>query len=138
MMSQDVKGAEDAVVAVAQAGMDAGADGSSRNPFGRATPPPSIHDLSSEESSSSEEDEGEMSEARRRRIEKMNARIEKRARKLMKKRVKEEKEKHPYYGMYQVPPNYAQSQYPSSQFNPLTWDNLLTLMGQIIPSGNLI
>ena len=91
-----------------------------------------------EESSSSEENEGEMSEARRRRKEKMNAKIEKRARKLMKKRVKEEKEKHPYYGMYQVPPNYAQSQYPSSQFNPLTWDNLLTLMGRIIPSGNLI
>ena len=56
----------------------------------------------------------------------------------MKKRIKEEKEKHPYYGMLQVPPNYAQSQYPSSQFNPLTWDNLLTLMGRIIPSGNLI
>ena len=35
MMSQDVKGAEDAVVAVAQAGMNAGADGSSQNPFGR-------------------------------------------------------------------------------------------------------
>ena len=46
-----------------------------------------------EESSSSEENEGEMSEARRRRKEKMNAKIEKRARKLMKKRVKEEKEK---------------------------------------------
>jgi len=34
-MSQDGKGAEDTKIAAAQAGMDAGADGSSQNPFGR-------------------------------------------------------------------------------------------------------
>ena len=37
-------------------------------------------------------------EARRRRKEKMNAKIEKKTRKLMKKRIKEEKEKHPFFG----------------------------------------
>ena len=46
-----------------------------------------------------------MSEARRRK-EKMNAKIEKKARKLMKKRIMEEKEKHPFFGMHQVPHNY--------------------------------
>jgi len=90
--------------------------GSSKGPRGCTTPPPSIHDLSSDESNSSDEDEGEMSDARRRRKEKMKAKIEKKARKLMKKRIKEESEKHPFFGMHQVPHNYAQSQYPSSQF----------------------
>ena len=47
-----------------------------------------------------------MLEARRRRKEKMNAKIEKKARKLMKKRIMEEKEKHPFFGMHQVPHNY--------------------------------
>ena len=46
----------------------------------------------------------------------MKAKIEKKARKLMKKRIKEESEKHPFFGMHQVPHNYAQSQYLSSQF----------------------
>ena len=44
-----------------------------------------------------------MSEARRRRKEKMKEKIEKKARKLMKQRIKEEKEKHPFFGMHQVP-----------------------------------
>ena len=49
-----------------------------------------------------------MSEARRRREEKMKAKIEKKVRKLMKKRINEEKEKHPFFGMHQVPHNYEQ------------------------------
>ena len=35
--------------------------------------------------------------------------IEKRATKLMKKRIKKEKEKHPFFGMHQVPHNFDQS-----------------------------
>ena len=57
-----------------------------------------------------------MSEARRRRKEKMKEKIEKKARKLMKQRIKEEKEKHPFFGMHQVPHNYEQQAYSSSQF----------------------
>jgi len=70
--------------------------------------PPSIHDAASSDESSSSEDEGEMSEARRRRKEKMKEKIEKKARKLMKQRIKEEKEKHPFFGMHQVSYNYEQ------------------------------
>jgi len=69
---------------------------------------PSIHDVASSDESSSSDDEGEMSEARRRRIEKMKEKIEKKARKLMKQRIKEEKEKHPFFGMHQVSYNYEQ------------------------------
>ena len=75
--------------------------------------------VASSDDSSSSEDEGEMSEARRRRKEKMKEKIEKKARKLMKKRIKEEKEKHPFYGMHQVPHNYEQQGYSSSQFQSI-------------------
>jgi hypothetical protein len=34
----------------------------------------------------------------------------------MMKRIKEESEKHPFFGLNQVPHNYASSQYPTSQF----------------------
>uniref|UniRef100_K4A379 CCHC-type domain-containing protein n=1 Tax=Setaria italica TaxID=4555 RepID=K4A379_SETIT len=48
----------------------------------------------------------------------MKAKIEKKATKLMKKTIKEESEKHTFFGYHQVPPNYPppSSQYPSSQF----------------------
>jgi hypothetical protein len=46
----------------------------------------------------------------------MKAKIEKKAEKLMRKILKEESEKHPFFGLQQVPHNYAQSQYPTSQF----------------------
>ena len=84
-----------------------GTTGSSYNPFSGSRSP-SIHDASSSDDSSSREDEGEMSEARIRRKEKMKEKIEKKARKLMKQRIKEEKEKHPFFGMHQVPYNYEQ------------------------------
>jgi hypothetical protein len=51
----------------------------------------------------------------------------------MKKRIKEEKEKHPYYGMLQVPPNYAQSQYPSSQFQSVNLGKPLFFDGTDYP-----
>ena len=90
---------------------------SSFNPFFGSS---SIHDAaSSDDSSSSDEDEGEMSKARRSRKEKMKAKIEKKARNLMKQRIKEEKEKHPFFGMHQVPHNYKQQQYSSSQFQSI-------------------
>ena len=89
--------------------VNTGAVRSSYNPFSRRQPPCTHYAVSSEESSSSDEDEGEMSEARRRRKENMKEKIEKKARKLMKKRIKEEKEKHPFFGMHQVPHNYDQS-----------------------------
>lgn len=56
-------------------------------------------------------------EAKKRR-KKINAKIDKRATKSMKKRIKEERDKHPFFGYHQVPPNYPppSSQYPSSQF----------------------
>jgi len=60
-----------------------------------------------------------MSEARRRRKEKMKEKIEKKARKLMKQRIKEEKEKHPFFGMHQVPHNYEQQAYSSPQFQSI-------------------
>ena len=81
---------------------------SSYNPFSRRQPPCTHYAVSSEESSPSDEGEGEMLEARRRRKEKMKAKIEKKARKLMKKRIKEERKKHPFFGMHQVPHNYEQ------------------------------
>jgi hypothetical protein len=46
----------------------------------------------------------------------MKSKIEKKAKKLMNKRVKEERDKHPFFGLNQIPHNYASSQYPSSQF----------------------
>ena len=82
--------------------VNTGAAGCSYNPFS-GSQPPSIHDAAS-----SDEDEGEMSKARRSRKEKMKAKIEKKARNLMKQRIKEEKEKHPFFGMHQVPHNYEQ------------------------------
>ena len=82
--------------------VNVGSTGIPFNPF-FGSRPPSIHDAAS-----SDEDEGEMSEARRRREEKMKAKIEKKVRKLMKKRIIEEKEKHPFFGMHQVPHNYEQ------------------------------
>uniref|UniRef100_K3ZMI5 CCHC-type domain-containing protein n=1 Tax=Setaria italica TaxID=4555 RepID=K3ZMI5_SETIT len=81
--------------------------------------PPSVHVASSsDDSSSSDELEGEDLEAKKRRKEKMKAKIEKKAIKLMKKRIKEESDKHPFFGYHQVPSNYPppSSQYPSSQF----------------------
>jgi hypothetical protein len=39
----------------------------------------------------------------------MKAKIEKKTKKLMKKRVKQESEKHPLFGLYQVSHNYASS-----------------------------
>jgi hypothetical protein len=64
----------------------------------------------------------------------MKVKIEKKAKKLMKKRMNEEREKHPFFGLYQVPHNYASSQYPS-QFQSVHLENLLSSMGWIIPSG---
>ena len=49
----------------------------------------------------------------------MNAMIEKKARKLMKKEIKEENGKHPFFGMHQVPHNYEQQVYSSSQFQSI-------------------
>jgi hypothetical protein len=87
------------------------------NLFNQTSRPPSIHgSISSEDSSSSDKGEGEDLEARRRRKEKMKTKIDKKAKKLMKKRIKEESEKYPFFGLHQVSHNYALSQYPSSQF----------------------
>uniref|UniRef100_K3Y2I0 DUF4219 domain-containing protein n=1 Tax=Setaria italica TaxID=4555 RepID=K3Y2I0_SETIT len=80
--------------------------------------PPSVHVASSSnDSSSSDELEGEDLEAKKRK-EKMKAKIKKKATKLIKKRIKEESDKHPFFRYHQVPPNYLppSSQYPSSQF----------------------
>ena len=98
--------------------VNVGAFGIPYNPLSGSRPP-SIHDAASSDESNSSDDEGEMSEARRRRKEKMKEKIEKKARKLMKQRIKEEKEKHPFFGMYQVPHNYEQQQYSSSQFQSI-------------------
>ena len=68
----------------------------------------------------------------------MKAKIEKKARKLMKKRIKEEKEKHPFFGMHQAPHNTSNNSIPLLNFNPSTWDVLRTLMVRINPSGPLI
>ena len=98
--------------------VNVGATGVPYNPFSGSRPP-SIHDAASSDESSSSEDEGEMSEARRRRKEKMKEKIEKKTRKLMKQRIKEEKEKHPFFGMHQVPHNYEQQAYSSPQFQSI-------------------
>ena len=47
----------------------------------------------------------------------MNAKIEKKATKMMKKEIKKEKENHPFYGMHQV-------LIAMLNFNSLTWANL--------------
>jgi hypothetical protein len=87
-------GADTAATVAAQVDAGTGLDGAG-NPFGQTSHSPSIHDA---DSSSSDENEGETSEARRRRKEKMKAKIEKKAEKLMRKRIKEESEKHPFFG----------------------------------------
>ena len=102
-MSQSGDGADAAEIAAQEVAtippvVNVGAAGSSYNPFSGSQPPCIQNAESSDDSSSSDEDEGEMLEARRRRKEKMNAKIEKKTRKLMKKRIKEEKEKHPFFG----------------------------------------
>ena len=118
--------------------VNVGSTGVPSNPSSGSRPP-SIHDAaSSDESSLSDEDEGEMSEARRRRKEKMKEKIEKKARKLMKQRIKEEKEKHPFFGMHQVSHNYSNNRTLLLNFNPSTWVMLRTLMVRITPSGPLI
>jgi hypothetical protein len=76
----------------------------------------------------------------------MKAKIEKKAEKLMRKRIKEESEKHPFFRLHQVSHNYASSQYLSSQFQSVhlekppffdgthypKWKNLDGLHGNII------
>jgi hypothetical protein len=98
-------GAAAAAIIAAQVDAGTGLDGA-RNSFGQTSHSPSIHDA---DSSSSDESEGEISEARRRKKEKMKAKIEKKAEKLMMKRIKKESEKHPLFGLNQVPHNYASS-----------------------------
>ena len=122
-MSQSRDGANATEVVVQEVAtippvINARAAGSSYNPFSESRPP-SIHDAASSDESSSNEDEGEMSKARRRRKEEMKEKIEKKARKLMKQRIKKEKEKHPFFGMHQVPHNYEQQMYSSSQFQSI-------------------
>jgi hypothetical protein len=87
-------GVDVAAIVAAQVDAGAGLDGAG-NPFRQTSRPRSIHDA---DSSSSDESEGETSEARRRRKEKMKAKIEKKVKKLMMKRIKEESEKHPFFG----------------------------------------
>jgi hypothetical protein len=102
-------GADGAATVAAQVNASTELDGAG-NFFGQTSRSPSIHDA---DSSSSDESEGETSEARRRRKGKMKVKIEKKAEKLMMKRNKEESEKHSFFGLYQVPNNYASSQYPT-------------------------
>jgi hypothetical protein len=111
-------GADTATTAAAQVDAGTGFDGAG-NPFGQTSHPSSIYN---QDLSSSDESEDETSEARRRRKEKMKAKIEKKAEKLMWKRLKEESEKHPFFGLQQVPHNYASSQYPISQFQSVHLD----------------
>jgi hypothetical protein len=68
----------------------------------------------------------------------MKAKIEKKARKLMMKRIKEESEKHPFFGLHQVPHNYASSQYPTSQFQSVHLGKPPFFDGRIIPTGLMI
>jgi hypothetical protein len=78
----------------------------------------------------SDKSEGETSEARKRRKEKIKVKIEKKAEKLMRKRLMEESNKHPFFELQKVPHNYAQSQHPTSQFQsvhlekPLFFDKM--------------
>jgi hypothetical protein len=113
-MSQEGKGANDAEIAAAQVLTETGDIGTSHSPRIDKTPL-SIHEVTS----SSNEDEGGMTEARRRRKEKMKAKIEKKAKQLMEKRIKQESEKHPFFGLHQVPHNYTQSHYLSYQFQSI-------------------
>ena len=111
-MSQSGDGADAGIsaaqdVATVPPVVNIGSTGIPYNPFSGSRPP-SIHEVASSDDSSSSDDEGEMSEAWRRIKEKMKEKIEKKARKLMKQRIKEEKEKHPFFGMHQVPHNYEQ------------------------------
>jgi hypothetical protein len=85
-------GADAVATVAAQIDAGTGLDGAG-NPFGQTSRSPSIHDA---DASSSDECESKTSEARRRRKEKMKAKIEKKAEKLMMKRIKEESEKHPF------------------------------------------
>jgi hypothetical protein len=68
----------------------------------------------------------------------MKPKIEKKAEKLIRKRIKEQSEKHHFFGLYHVPHNYDSSQYPTSQFQSVHLEKLLSLMGWIIPSGLMI
>jgi hypothetical protein len=105
-------GADAAATVAAQVDAGIGLDGAGK-PFRQTSRSPTIHDT---DSSSSDKSNGETSGARRRRKKKMKAKIEKKAEKLMMKRIKEESEKHPFFGLNQVPNNYASSQYPTFQF----------------------
>ena len=58
----------------------------------------------------------------------MKAKIEKKTDKLMRKRIKEESEKHPFFELHQVPFNYtSSSQYPS-QFQSIHLGKSLSSM----------
>jgi hypothetical protein len=63
----------------------------------------------------------------------MKAKIEKKAEKLMMKRIKEESEKHPFFGLHQVPHNYASSQYSTSQFQSVHFGKSLFFDGTDYP-----
>jgi hypothetical protein len=102
-------GADAIATVAAQVNAGTGLDGA-ENPFGPRRSS-SIYDA---DLSSSDESEGETSEARRRK-EKMKAKIEKKADKLMMERIKEESKKHPFFGLHHIPHNCASSQYPTSQ-----------------------
>jgi hypothetical protein len=104
-------GMDAAATVAAQVDIGTGLDGA-RNPFGQTSRSPSIHDV---DLNSSDKNEGETSEARRKRKEKMNDKIEK-IEKLMMKRIKEKSEKHSFFELHQNPHNYASSQYATSQF----------------------
>jgi hypothetical protein len=68
----------------------------------------------------------------------MKAKIEKKAEKLMRKRIKKESEKHSFFGLHQVSHNYASSQYPTSQFQSVHLGKPPFFDGRIIPSGHMI
>ena len=83
-MSQSREGVEATELAAQDAAtappvINAHGAGSSGNPFGSSRPSSYRGATSSDDSSSCNEDEGEMSDARRRRKEKMNPKIEKKA-----------------------------------------------------------
>jgi hypothetical protein len=68
----------------------------------------------------------------------MKAKVEKKAKKLMKKRIKEESKKTFFFRLHQVTHNYASSQYPFHNFSRSTWENLPSSIGRIIPSSHMI
>jgi hypothetical protein len=115
----------------AQASGGLGLEGGSGKPADQTSRPPSIHD---EDSSSSDESERETSEARRRK-EKMKAKIEKKAGKLMRKRIKEESNKHSFFGYNKYLITVHHLNILPLNFNRFNWESLLSLMGWIIPSG---